>query len=116
MQRAPLDATDLAAAIEAERPDALLVDGNAWGAGVTAEASGLPWATWMPYLLPLPSRDAPPWGPGLAPAHGPLGRARDRVIGSFLTRRNNAIVLDRTNAARASAPSSDRSCPARISS
>jgi MGT family glycosyltransferase len=103
MQRAPFDAADLAAAIEAERPDALLVDGNAWGAAVTAEASGLPWATWMPYLLPLPSRDAPPWGPGLAPAHGPLGRVRDRVIGSFLTRRNNAIVLDRTNAARADA-------------
>jgi MGT family glycosyltransferase len=103
MQRAPFDAADLAAAIEAERPDALLVDGNAWGAAVTAEASGLPWATWMPYLLPLPSRDAPPWGPGLAPAHGPLGRVSDRVIGSFLTRRNNAIVLDRTNAARADA-------------
>jgi MGT family glycosyltransferase len=30
--------------------------------------------------LTLPSRDAPPFGPGLAPSAGPLGRLRDAVV------------------------------------
>ena len=32
---------------------------------------GLPWALFSPYCVPLPSRDAPPFGPGLAPMEGP---------------------------------------------
>lgn len=60
MRRAPLDAADLGGAIAEEGPEALLVDLNAWGAMTAAEATGLPWATWMPYLLPLPSAGAPP--------------------------------------------------------
>lgn len=100
MQRVPIDAADLRGAIAEERPDALIVDGNAWGAAITAEASGLPWAQWMPYLIPLPSRDAPPWGPGLKPRTGPLGAARDRIVGALLDRHSNSIVLERMNSAR----------------
>jgi MGT family glycosyltransferase len=33
-----------------------------------------------PYPLPLGSRDVPPFGPGLPPARGPLGRLRDRLL------------------------------------
>jgi MGT family glycosyltransferase len=33
-----------------------------------------------PYPLPLRSRDVPPFGPGLPPAHGPLGRLRDNLL------------------------------------
>jgi MGT family glycosyltransferase len=80
-ERARYDGPDLQRAIEEERPDVLLVDINTWGAMAVAESAGLPWATWCPYLLPFPSRDVPPFGLGLAPARGPLGRLRDRLLG-----------------------------------
>ena len=79
-ERAGHEVPDLRAAIGEERPDALLVDAMSLGASAVAEASGLPWAQWFPYPLPLPSRDAPPFGPGLKPAAGPLGRLRDRAL------------------------------------
>jgi UDP:flavonoid glycosyltransferase YjiC (YdhE family) len=71
---------DLRAAIAAETPDALVIDVNAWGAAAAAERSGRPWALYAPYCLPLPSRDAPPFGPGLAPLGGPFGALRDAVV------------------------------------
>lgn len=76
-QRSEIEAPDLQRAIEDRSPDALLIDVNCWGAGAVAEASGLPWAVYCPYLLPLRSRDAPPFGLGLHPRSGPLGRLRD---------------------------------------
>jgi MGT family glycosyltransferase len=78
--RAAFDVADMQAAIAAERPELLLVDVQSWGALAAAEASGLPWATFCPYPLPLPSKDAPPFGPGLRPAAGPAGRLRDRLL------------------------------------
>ena len=57
-----------------------MVDVNCWGAATVADASGLPWAVYCPYLLMLPSRDAPAYGPGLRPPGGPLGRARDTLL------------------------------------
>ena len=51
----------------ATAPTSLLIDVNCWGAATVAETSGLPWAMYSPYLLLLPSRDAPPFGLGLAP-------------------------------------------------
>ncbi len=78
--RAEHDAPDLAGAIAALQPDAVLVDINSWGGLMAAEAWGGPWAVLCPFPLPLRSPDAPPFGPGLAPARGPLGRARDRLV------------------------------------
>ena len=78
--RARFDAPDLRNAVAEIRPDLLLVDINAWGARIVAEDSGLPWATFSPYTPPLQSRGTPPFGPGLAPMSGPLGRARDAVV------------------------------------
>ncbi len=78
--RAEYDAPDLREAIAEVRPDALLVDVNSWGALAAAEAWGGPWATFCPYPLALSSPDAPPFGPGLSPARGPLGRLRDRLL------------------------------------
>jgi MGT family glycosyltransferase len=52
--RAEHDARDLQRAIEAERPDALIVDTLAWGALSAAEAWGGPWASTCPF--PLASR------------------------------------------------------------
>lgn len=84
LKRAEYDAPDLQRAIAEERSDALLVDINCWGALAAAEAWGGPWATFCPYPLPLSSADAPPYGPGLPPARGPLGRLRDRLLRPFV--------------------------------
>lgn len=81
---------DLAAAIERHTPDALLIDVNCQGAMVAAECSALPWAVYSPYLLTTPSRDAPPFGLGLRPRSGVLGRARDALL-----RRAARPTLDR---------------------
>ena len=75
-ERARLDGPDLRRAIEEESPDVLLVDINTSGAMAVAEASGVPWATWCPYFLPIPSRDAPPFGLGLPPARPARPSAR----------------------------------------
>jgi len=77
--RAKLDGLDLRRAIDEENPEALLVDIMSWGALAVAEAWHGPWASFCPYPLPVPSGDVPPFGPGLPPARGRLGRARDRL-------------------------------------
>ncbi|MCU1352385.1 MAG: glycosyl transferase [Acidimicrobiales bacterium] len=78
--RAQLEIPDLQAAIDDVRPDALIIDVCAEGAGFVAEASGLPWAYYCPFPPIFRSRDTPPYGPGFRPARGPLGRARDRIV------------------------------------
>lgn len=78
--RSPLDGRDLQEAIDAHQPDAVLVDINTWGAAAVAEQWGGPWATFCPYPLAMSSKQAPPFGPGLAPARGVLGAARDAVV------------------------------------
>jgi MGT family glycosyltransferase len=98
-ERARLDGPDLLRTIEEERPDALLVDINTWGAMAAAETAGLPWATWCPYFLPVPSRDTPPFGLGLPPARGRPGRLRDRLLRSVLFALYNRR-LPELNAAR----------------
>jgi MGT family glycosyltransferase len=100
--RAPHDARDLSAAIADTEPDAALVDCMSWGASAVAEAWGGPWAQWFPYPLPLSSRDVPPFGPGLKPARGALGGARDRVLGPLLRRPLERAVLPPLNEVRSS--------------
>jgi MGT family glycosyltransferase len=99
-ERAPLDAEDLTRAIHDVQPGALLVDVNAWGALATAEAWGGPWATWCAFPIPLRSRDAPPFGPGLAPARGPLGHLRDALLRPLVFGSLERIVVPRTNELR----------------
>jgi UDP:flavonoid glycosyltransferase YjiC (YdhE family) len=79
-ERSEHDGRDLRRAIDEVRPDALLIDVNAWGASAVGERWGGPWAAWCPYPLPVPSPDVPPFGLGLRPARGPLGRLRDVVL------------------------------------
>jgi UDP:flavonoid glycosyltransferase YjiC (YdhE family) len=78
-ERARFQLLDLEQAIEAERPNVLFVDEGAWGAAAAAERSGLPWAFSIVSPVPLPSRDAPPFGLGLAPRRDLLGQLRDRL-------------------------------------
>ena len=99
--RAEHDADDLRRAIDDVRPDALLVDIAAWGALAVAEACDGPWASWCPYPLPLPSRDAPPFGPGLRPARGRAGRLRDAVLAPIVFGSLERIVGPRVNEVRA---------------
>jgi hypothetical protein len=99
-RRAEHDAADLQRAIGQAAPDVLLVDANAWGAMAAAEAWGGPWACWCPYPLPLPSRDAPPFGPGLTPASGPGGKLRDAMLRLVVFGSLVRIVLPRVNQVR----------------
>jgi MGT family glycosyltransferase len=101
LARAEPECHDLRAALDAERPDLLLIDVNCWGAATVAEASGLPWATCSPYLLPLPSPQAPPYGLGLAPARGPLGRVRDVLAHRVAERVLDRAVMPQLDALRA---------------
>ena len=79
LARARFDGPDLRTAIAETDPDVVIVDINAWGAMAAAEAWDGRWASFCPYPLPVSSRQAPPFGPGFAPARGPLGRLRDRL-------------------------------------
>jgi UDP:flavonoid glycosyltransferase YjiC (YdhE family) len=97
MARGEHDGPDLGRAIEAYRPDALLVDVNAYGARAHAEASGLPWATLLPSVLPLPCAGIPPYGPGLAPMRGPLGWVRDRILWKAVERMFGKAMLPGIN-------------------
>jgi MGT family glycosyltransferase len=99
-RRAEHEVPDLREAIAAERPDLVLVDGQAWGALAAAEDWGGPWASWLPYPMPLPSDDVPPFGPGLPPARGPAGRMRDRVLRPLLFGSFERAMLPRLNQVR----------------
>ncbi len=99
-ERAAHDSGDLRRAIEEERPDACLVDIQSWGALASAEAWGGPWAAFCPFPLPLPSPDAPPFGPGLPPARGPLGRLRDRALRPLVFGTVERIVVSELNGVR----------------
>jgi MGT family glycosyltransferase len=99
--RAAHDAPDLRRAIVDERADACIVDIQTWGALAAAEAWGGPWAAFCPYPLPLPSQDAPPFGPGLPPARGPLGRLRDRALRPLVFGTVEKIVVSQLNGVRA---------------
>jgi MGT family glycosyltransferase len=98
--RAGHDGADLNVAINAVDPDLLLVDINSWGACAVAQASSRAWATWCPYPMPQSSPEVPPFGPGLAPAQGPAGRLRDRVLRPPLTGSYARALLPAINQVR----------------
>jgi MGT family glycosyltransferase len=100
-ERAAHEVGDLRAAIEAERPDAVIVDINTWGAMAAAEAWGGPWAAFCPYPIPLSSPDAPPFGLGLPPARGPLGRLRDAAVRPLVMGAVERATLPKVAALRA---------------
>src|SRR5215470_1961069 len=73
-------ARDVLAEIDRFRPDALAIDYMVFGALVAAEKSGLPAATLMHTTYSMPLEGVPPFGLGLRPARGPLGRLRHRLV------------------------------------
>ena len=86
---------------ELRRRPADVVVGNffVFGAQIAAEAEGVPFAFLVSNLLSFPESNTPPLGPGLKPARGPLGRARDRALGRLMGRLFDK-GLDRLNEVR----------------
>ncbi len=100
-RRAVHEAADLGDAIARVRPDALLVDVNCWGALSAAEAGDIPWACFVPYTPPLRSPGVPPFGPGLRPLPGALGRARDAAVRLAVVGGLERVMLPPINGIRA---------------
>ncbi|WP_067186722.1 glycosyltransferase [Microtetraspora niveoalba] len=73
-------ARDTLAELRARPADVLVAEHMLLGALTGGEAAGIPVASLVTTLYPLPTPGAPPPGPGLAPASGVLGRLRDRVL------------------------------------
>jgi MGT family glycosyltransferase len=103
MARGPLERQDLEHAVVETKPDVLLIDTNTYGAAVAAERSGLPWATILPSLLPLPDHRVPAYGLGMRPMGGPIGRLRNRVLWRVVERQYGKSMLPRLNSLRADA-------------
>jgi MGT family glycosyltransferase len=78
--RAPHEVADLRAAQADLEPDLLVIDANTYGAAAFAEARRRPWAMFLPYVLPIPSPDAPAFGPGFPPPRHALHRLRDGMV------------------------------------
>ena len=79
-------AADTTAAIEEVRPDLVVSGYFAPGALIAAEAAGVPYDILIPNAYMLPTPGIPPFGTGMLPAKGPLGRLRDRVINTMAGR------------------------------
>src|SRR6202008_3215855 len=102
-RRAAREVADFTDAIMRTRPDALLVDINCWGALSVADARDIPWACFSPYTPPLQSPGVPPFGLGLAPLTGLLGRLRDAALRPIVMGMMEKAVLPVGNEIRASA-------------
>jgi UDP:flavonoid glycosyltransferase YjiC (YdhE family) len=111
VQRAPYEAADLSRVIDEHRPDVVLVDVNAWGALAEAERwasaadggsgpNGRLFVELFPYTPALPSRDTPPFGPGIPLARSPLGRLRDAVLRPVVFGTLERAVLPALNVVR----------------
>ena len=99
-RRAVFEVDDLRAAIGRVRPDVVIVDANCWGAISVADASDVPWLVFSPFTPYLRSPGVPPFGPGLRPLPGVVGRLRDTAIRPFVTYLFDRRMLPRVNAVR----------------
>jgi UDP:flavonoid glycosyltransferase YjiC (YdhE family) len=69
------------------QPDLLIVEPSYGGAATALhEQAGLPWATFGIGPLMVKSADTAPFGVGLKPMGGPVGRARNRVLNTLIDR------------------------------
>jgi len=98
--RAVFEVDELQQAIASEVPDMLLIDTNTEGAAAAAEAWGGPWARLQHFPTPLPTDGIPPFGPGFPPAHGRLGRIRDRMLRPIILGGFERVLLPPLNELR----------------
>lgn len=83
---APAYAADLDDALADVHPDLVVCSMFAVGSMVAAEAAGVPFDVLIPNAYALPAKGMPPFGAGLKPARGPLGRLRDRLVTAVIDR------------------------------
>src|SRR5215210_6500975 len=96
---AALFAADVRAELQRRPADAVAANFFVFGAQIAAEAERVPFAFLVSNLLSFPDSGTPPLGPGLKPARGPLGRARDASLNRIM-RRLFDKGLDQLNDAR----------------
>ncbi|MGZ4231198.1 MAG: glycosyltransferase [Solirubrobacteraceae bacterium] len=79
----PSQVEDLSAVIARWRPDVIVTDASMWAPSlVLRESMPIPVALASPLIMAvIPGPDAPPPGPGLAPAHRPGGRVLQWMLG-----------------------------------
>jgi len=98
---APARVRDLRRILAEHSVDAMLSDGLMYGVGMAGELEGVPWATFGDGPLPFEEPDTPPFGPGLLPMRGPVGRLRNRLLSVVAARvvfRDAQRVYDRARA------------------
>ncbi len=100
-ERAAIDGPDFQRALDEVAPDTVLVDINTWGALSVAEAWGGPWTVFSPFTPPISSAGTPPFGPGLVPRPGPIGRLRDAAVRPLVTGAAEKTLTPKVNALRA---------------
>ena len=83
---AGLFAADVREELRRRPADAVVANLFVFGAQVAAEAEGIPFAFLSANVLSFPDSGTPPLGPGLKPARGPLGRARDAALNRVMAR------------------------------
>lgn len=93
-------ARDVQETLESHPADVVAWDYLLLGAGLGVERAGLPSAAVVHTVYPLPTEGVPPFGLGLSPARGALGRVRDRALAAAF-RQAFAPGLKALNAARA---------------
>jgi MGT family glycosyltransferase len=93
-------ANDVRDAIADTRPHLVICSMFCLGGMVAAEAAGLPFDVLLPNVYPLPAKGLPPFGIGLQPARGAVGRMRDRALNAFIERLWDSKGLSGLNALR----------------
>ena len=83
---AGLFAADVRSELQRRRADVVVANFFLFGAQIGAEAEGVPFAFLVANLLSFRGSGTPPLGPGLKPARGPLGRARDAGLNRVMAR------------------------------
>jgi len=83
---AGLFASDVRDELRRRPADAVVANFFVFGAQIAAEAEGVPFAFLVSNILSFRGSNTPPLGPGLKPARGPLGRARDAGLNRLMAR------------------------------